>query len=130
MSIDAEFTIRKDIRNNPVVREHDTAQRREFRRILWLACVTVGLLLFSAWQHFEILSHGYAIESLQKDIAREEVVNRRLRLNLETLRAPQQIEARATRELGLAAPTGKDTIVIERTRTSSSSGRSMVAMVR
>jgi hypothetical protein len=129
MTIDAEFTLRKDIRNNPVVREHDTQQRREFRRILWLACLTVGLLLFSAWQHFEIVSHGYAIEGLKQDIAREEVVNRRLRLNLEALRTPQQIETRARRELGLAAPTDKDTIVIERTRTSSS-GRSMVAMVR
>jgi cell division protein FtsB len=128
MSIDVEFTLRKDIRNNPVVREHDTRQKREFRRLLWLASVAVGLLLFSAWQHYEILSHGYAIESLQVDIATEEAVNRRLRLNLETLRAPQQIETRARRELGLSAPTDKDTIVIERSR-SSSPGRSMVAMV-
>jgi len=128
MSIDVEFTLRKDIRNNPVVREHDTQQKREFRRLLWLACVSVGLLLFSAWQHYEILSHGIAIEKLQVDIAHEEVVNRRLRLNLETLRAPQQIEARARRELGLSAPTDKDTIVIERRRTSSA-GRPMVAMV-
>jgi hypothetical protein len=128
MSIDVEFTLRKDIRNNPVVREHDTQQKREFRRMLWLASVSVGLLLFSAWQHYEILDHGISIETLRQEIAREEVINRRLRLNLEALRAPQQIETRARRELGLSAPTDKDTIVIERSRTSPA-GRSMVAMV-
>jgi hypothetical protein len=128
MSIDVEFAVRKDIRNNPVVRELDVAQRREFKRVVWLACLTVVLVLFSAWQHFEILSHGYAIERLHQDIEREEVVNRRLRLNLETLRAPQEIESRARRQLGMIAPSDKDTIVIERTRTSAD-GRSMVAMV-
>jgi hypothetical protein len=129
MNVDVEFAVRKDIRNNPVVREIDAQQKREFRRIVWLACLGVALLLFSAWQHFEIVSHGYAIERLQQEIAREDVVNRRLRLNLETLRAPQEIESRARRELGLAAPTDKDTIVIVRTA-KSPSGRSMVAMVR
>jgi cell division protein FtsL len=128
MSIDVEFTLRKDIRNNAVVREHDTRQKREFRRWLWLATVAVGLLLFSAWQHYEIVNHNILIEDLKQDIAQEEVVNRRLHLNLETLRTPQQIEARARRELGLTAPTDKDTIVIERSRTSPAD-RSMVAMV-
>ena len=128
MSIDVEFAVRKDIRNNPVVRELDAQQKREFRRIIWLACLSVGLLLFSAWQHFEILSHGYAVERLQQEVEREEIVNRRLRLNLETLRTPQEIESRARRELGLVAPTDKDTIVIQRTRTSRT-GESMVAMV-
>ena len=126
MSIDVEFAIRKDIRNNPVVRELDTEQKREFRGIVWLACLSVALLLFSAWQHFEIVSHGIAIEKLGQDLERDETANRQLRLNLETLRAPQEIELRARREIGLTPPTDKDTIVIERTRTASK-GRSMVA---
>ena len=129
MSIDVEFAIKKDIRNNPVVRALDTEQRREFKSIVWLACLSVALLLFSAWQHFEIVRHGMAIETLHAEIAREETINRRLRLNLETLRAPQQIELRARREIGLIPPTDKDTIVIERTRTSAPSG-SMVALAR
>ena len=129
MSIDVEFAIKKDIRNNPVVRELDTRQKREFQGIVWLACLSVSLLLFSAWQHFEIVNHGYEAERLRTEIEREETVNRRLRLNLETLRAPQQIELRARREIGLTPPTDKDTIVIERTRTPAPS-RSMVALAR
>jgi hypothetical protein len=114
MSIDLEYAIKKDIRNNPVVREVDTRERREFRRVVLLASLAVGMLLFSAWQHFETLRYGYSIEQLRLDREFEERVNRQLRLNVETKRAPQHLEQRARRELGLTAPTAADTIVIER----------------
>jgi hypothetical protein len=114
MSIDVEYAIKKDIRNNPVIRELDTREKREFRRIVWLACLAVATLLFSAWQHYEMLEYGYRIEDLREERAHEETVNRQLRMNLETLRAPQDIEGRARKELGLALPSAADTLVIER----------------
>ena len=129
MSIDVEYAIKKDIRNNPVFRELDTQQKREFRRIVWLACLSVALLLFSSWQHFETRRHAMSIEDLRVARAREEVINRQLRLNLETLRAPQRIEMRARRELGLVPPSLKDTVVVERARTSTPSG-TLVAQAR
>jgi cell division protein FtsB len=115
MSIDLEYAIKSDIRNNPVVRETDGRERREFRRIVLLASLAVGLVLFSAWQHFETLRYGYSIEQLRQDREYEETVNRQLRLNVETLRAPQKVEERARRELGLVTPTAADTLIIERT---------------
>ena len=65
MSIDLEYAIKKDIRNNPVVREVDVQQKREFLRTIWLAAVIVAMLLFSAWQHFEIVHTGYEVEKLR-----------------------------------------------------------------
>ena len=121
MSIDLEYAIKTDIRNNPVVREADVRERREFRRIVLLAGLAVGLLLFSAWQHFETLRYGYSIEELRQQRRYEETVNRQLRLNVETLRAPQKLEQRARRELGLVAPTAGDTVVVERAIVSASS---------
>src|SRR6188508_2010291 len=115
MSIDLEYAIRSDIRNNPVIRETDGRERREFRRIVLLASLAVGFVLFSAWQHFETLRYGYSIEQLRQDRQYEETVNRQLRLNIETLRAPQKLDERARRELGLVAPTAGDTVIIERT---------------
>jgi cell division protein FtsB len=115
MSIDLEYAIKSDIRNNPVIRETDGRERREFRRIVLLASLAVGFVLFSAWQHFETLRYGYSIEQLRQDRQYEETVNRQLRLNIETLRAPQKLEERARRELGLVAPTAGDTVIIERT---------------
>ena len=56
----------------------------------------VAALLFSTWQHFELLRHGYQIEELQHQRAAEEETTRRLRLEIETLRSPKRIEALAT----------------------------------
>jgi len=114
MSIDLEYAIKKDIRNNPVIRELDTRERREIRRMIWLTGLTVGLLLFAVWQRAEMVQHGMDIEKLRSDLVREENLNRQLRLNLETLQAPQEIERRARRELGMGAASPRDTLIIER----------------
>lgn len=129
MSIDIEYAIKKDIRNNPVIRELDTRQKREFRRIVWLACLVVAMVLFSAWQHFETLNHGMRIERLRTELAAEERVNRKLRLNVETLRSPDQIERRARQELGLVPPSLHDTLVIERAK-SSTPAKGLIAQAR
>ncbi len=114
MSIDLEYAIKKDIRNNPVIRELDTRERREIRRTIWLAVLSVALLLFAAWQNQKMVQHGIDIERWRSELAREETINRWLRLNLEAHRAPQLIEQRARRELGMVPAPPADTLVIER----------------
>jgi len=115
MSIDLEYAIKKDIRNNPVIRELDTRERREIRRTIWLAGLTVALLLFAVWQRVEMRQIGMSLETLRSQLVKEETLNRQLRLGLETLRAPQEIEQRARRELGMTAASPRDTLIIERT---------------
>ena len=129
MSIDLEYAVRKDIRNNPVVREIDLQQKREFNRMVWLAAMIVGMLLFSAWQHFEIVNSGYKVERLRVEKAAEESFNRKLRLDLETWRRPQYVESFAVKQLRMVAPTSADTLVIERT-TASVPGRAIIASNR
>jgi hypothetical protein len=113
MSIDLEYAIRKDIRNNPVIRQLDTRERREIRRTIWLAVLSVGLLLFGAWQNQKMVQHGMDVERWRVELAYEESANRKLRLHLETLRAPQEIEKRA-RASGMVPAPPADTLVIER----------------
>ena len=86
MSIDVEYAIKKDIRNNPVVREVDAQQKREFLRATCLAILIVTMGLFAAWQHFRIVQTGYEVQKLQQQRAAEEALNRKLRLEVETLR--------------------------------------------
>ena len=129
MSIDVEYAIKKDIRNNPVVREVDVRQKGEILRTVGLAGLIVAMLIFSAWQHFEILNNGYAIEKLTQDLTDETAANRKLRLEVETLRAPQAIEQRATRELHMVMPTPAETIVVERAP-SATPTKAIVAAVR
>jgi hypothetical protein len=114
MSIDPEYAIKKDIRNNPVVREIDRQQTREFLRTGGLTALIVAMLLFSAWQHSRVVRSGYEVERLRKDEAAEAALNRQLRLEVEMLQAPGSIAQRAGDELHMTAPSAHDTIVIER----------------
>src|SRR5919204_6963631 len=94
-----EYAIKKDVRNNPIVREVDEARHRELWKSVGLIGFLMAVLLFSAWQHFEVLRHGYQIEEMQRQRAAEEETARRLRLEIETLQSPKRIEALATGQL-------------------------------
>jgi len=109
-----EYAIRKDVRNNPIVREVDEARQRELWTSVGIAGFLVLVLLFSAWQHFELLRHGYQVEELQRERAVEDETARRLRLEIETLKSPARIEALAIEQLHLVAPSRDEAIVIER----------------
>ncbi len=129
MSIDVEYAIKKDIRNNPVVREIDREQRRDFVRTAWLAVAIVAMLLFSAWQHYRLLRDGYQMQQLQQQRDAEMNLNRKLRLEFETLRAPQVIERHALNDLHMTAPTEANTLVVERAAPNAAPGP-VVAEIR
>lgn len=122
-----EYAIKKDVRNNPIVREVDEARQRDLWKSVGIAGFLVIVLLFSAWQHFELLRHGYQIEQLQKDRAAEEEAGRRLRLEIESLKSPKRIEALATQQLHLVAPTRDEAVVIERVQPADPPAASVVA---
>src|ERR671910_2779296 len=109
-----EYAIRKDVRNNPIVREVDEQRHKELWQSVGIGVVLVLVLMFSAWQHFELLRHGYRLEQMQRERAAEEDINRHLRLEIETLRAPQRIEKLATERMGMVAPGDADAVVLER----------------
>jgi hypothetical protein len=113
MSIDVEYAIKKDVRNNPIVREVDLAQRRDFRRTVWLAVLVVATLLFSAWQHYEVVLYGSRIASAQEQLVSERSKNRQLRVEHESLVAPALLARRGLDELHMVAPSPNDTMVIE-----------------
>jgi len=122
-----EYAIKKDVRNNPIVREVDEERQRELWTSVGVAGFLVLVLLFSAWQHFELLRHGYEIQRMQRDRAAEEDVNRHLRLEIETLRSPARLEHIATTELHLIAPTRDQSIILERVTPSAPPEKSIVA---
>tara|TARA_B100001123_G_scaffold450650_1_gene622753 strand:- start:3244 stop:3807 length:564 start_codon:yes stop_codon:yes gene_type:complete len=109
-----EYDIKKDIRNNPIVREVDEARLSELWRSVFIGVLLVVVLIFTAWQHFELRQHNYEISEMQQQRMRELEVNRHLRLEIETLRSPARIERIATEQLGLVEPTSDVSFVIER----------------
>jgi cell division protein FtsL len=121
-----EYAIKKDVRNNAIVREVDEARQRELWKSVSVAGFLVLVLLFSAWQHFELLRHGYQLDELQRQKAAEEELSRQLRLEIETLKSPKRIEALAS-QLHLVTPSRDEAIVIERVTTSDPPAKSVVA---
>jgi cell division protein FtsL len=125
--LEFEYAIKKDVRNNQIVREVDEARQRELWRSAAVGVFLVVVLLFSAWQHFELLRHGYRIEEMQKDLADEHEINRHLRLEIETLRSPQRIERLAVERLRLIQPRAGEALVLERVAPPPPPARSVVA---
>ena len=125
-----EYAIRKDVRNNPIVREMDQERQRELWKSVGVAGFLVLVLLFSAWQHFELLRHGYQAEEMQRQRATEEETGRQLRLEIETLKTPKRIEAIATGQLHLVTPSRDEATVIERVLPADPPAASVVALRR
>jgi cell division protein FtsL len=126
-AVDFEYAIKKDVRNNPIIREVDEARQRQLWRSMLIGVFLAVVLLFSAWQHFELVRHGYRIERMQQERAAEDEINRQLRLEIETLRAPRRIEKIATEQLHLVAPARDQAIVIERVTPAAPPEKSIVA---
>jgi cell division protein FtsL len=122
-----EYAIRKDVRNNPIVREVDEARQRELWTSVGIGGLLVVALLFSAWQHFELLRHGYQLEELQRQRSAEEETGRRLRLEIETLKSPKRIEKLAIERLHLVAPSRDEAVVLERVAPADPPAKSVIA---
>jgi hypothetical protein len=125
--LDLAFTIRQGVKNNPVVREVDRARVLEMWR--W-AAVLAGLgavVVFSAWQQFQVLRFGYLIEDMRKQRVVQEEQRRHLLLDRAVLLRPQRLEQVATERLHLVAPDRASTIVIERVTSREPPGHGVVA---
>ena len=122
-----EYAIKKDVRNNPIVREVDEARHRDLWRSVAMAGFLVVMLLFWAWQQFELLRHGYQLEELQRQRAVEEETGRRLRLEIDTLNSPKRIEKLAIERLHLVPPSRDEAIVLERIVQAAPPAKSVIA---
>lgn len=122
-----EYAIKKDVRNNPIVREIDRERNREMVRSVGIGVFLVVVLLFWAWQQFELRRNGYRLEHVQQERAVEADVNRHLRLEVQTLQAPERIERLALNRLHMVAPRAEDASVIERVVETPPPPRSVVA---
>jgi cell division protein FtsB len=122
-----DYAIERQVTNNPIVREVDAASHRERWRAAVLLVVLVAAALFYSWQRARFLGLGYESEQVRKALAVEKSRTEQLRLELETLRAPRQVEARAMRELRLVRPGPDQYHVIERVRPAAPPSAAVVA---
>jgi hypothetical protein len=122
-----EYAIKKDVRNNPIVREVDEARHRQQWRWVAIAGFLVMMVLFWAWQNFVLLRNSYHVADISIEIKTEEKRGQTLRVELEKLRSPARIAARAA-DLHLVEPTlGEEAIIIQRVRPADLPAHSVLA---
>jgi cell division protein FtsL len=109
-----EYAIRKDVRNNPIVREVDRDRHREMWRSVALGVFLVAALIFFVWRQVDLQQHGFEVSGLRDQRIAQEKVNTRLLVSLESLKAPSRIEDLATRKLRMLHPGPDDSGVIQR----------------
>jgi len=109
-----EYEKTPKVRNTAIIREPDKRQHKELRRWVGFGIVIVAVVLFSAWQNFELIQHGYRIEDLRKEHEIEKSKNQHLRLEIESLTSPEEVERIAREELNLVVPSQDQVIVLER----------------
>tara|TARA_B100001105_G_scaffold233951_1_gene208200 strand:- start:4 stop:399 length:396 start_codon:yes stop_codon:yes gene_type:complete len=109
-----EYEKTPKVRNTAIIREPDKRQHKELRRWVGFGIVIVAVVLFSAWQNFELIQHGYRIEDLRKEHEIEKSKNQHLRLEIESLTSPKEVERIATEELNLVVPSQDQVVVLER----------------
>ena len=107
-----EIHMVKQIDNSRLVKEVDFQKTRECLVLMILAMACLLVLLFLAWQQFEVVRQGYEREELRKEIKHLTEINRQLKLERATLRSPQRIDLIARKQLGLISPSFHQ-IVIE-----------------
>jgi cell division protein FtsL len=98
------YAFTRPVANAYLVRERDRKRLREL--VLVLAAVGalgIGLLSYT-WIHLEVLSTGYKIDKLEKQLREMTRTERQLSLEAAYLASPQRIEERARHELGLEPP--------------------------
>jgi cell division protein FtsL len=127
MSESFEYAVRKDVRNNPIIREVDSERHAEMWKWAGLGGLVALTVMFWTWQHFDILRHGYRLEEQQKERAQLESEGWRLQVEIGKLKSLQRIDDLARTRLKLVAPGREDAIVIERVVPSEAPAKSVVA---
>lgn len=99
------YALRKPVVNTYLVRERDRRLARELVVVVATVVLLGGGLLAYTWIHLEVLKTGYRIDKLEGELRDLSKKERQLRLEASYLAGPQQVEKRATDELGMQPPT-------------------------
>ncbi len=98
------YAFTRPVANAYLVRERDRKRVRELLLVLVaVGALGIGLLSYT-WIHLEVLSTGYKIDKLEKQLREMTRTERELSLEAAYLASPQKIEERARQELGLEPP--------------------------
>lgn len=105
------YAIHRPVANTFLVRTRDRRRRlRELALVLALVLpLSAGLLAYT-WIHLEVLDTGYRINDLEHELRTLGRTERQRRLEAAYRASPEQVERRASEELGMQQPSLDQTI--------------------
>jgi cell division protein FtsL len=86
--------------------------KRQIFMVLVILFISMGSGIGYVWSNFERTQIGYSLSQLQKEELRLREVNRKLRLELATLKSPQHLERLAVEKLGLKKPSVEQILLL------------------
>ena len=107
-----EIYIVRQIDNSRLTKEVDYQRTKECLLLMILGAFCLLLLLLLAWQHFQVVRHGYETQALKKDLTQQAELYRQLKLERACLRSLQRIDLIARVKLGLHPPSFDQIVVL------------------
>ncbi len=107
-----EIYFGKGIDNRRLVKFADPARNREMKQFTFAVTLMFGLVLLFVVQHFSSIQYGYQIEAQKKTRDGLVEMNREMRLEQASLRAPDRID-RLARRMGMQAPPAGQVVPME-----------------
>jgi hypothetical protein len=121
-----EYAIKKDVRNNPIVREVDRERHSEMWRSAGVGVFLVFVLVLFVWRHTDLFYQNVQAHDLQEETDAVRKQNDQLRVEIERARAFEQISVKA-HQLHMIQPGPGDVDVIERAVSSPQPASSVLA---
>jgi cell division protein FtsL len=99
------------VRNTKVSKGRFHFTRRQILLVTFMLFILMGSGIGYVWSNFEGTQIGYDLSRLKNEDLRLKDLNKKLRLELATLKSPQYLEE-AARGFGLRAPSPKQIVVL------------------
>jgi cell division protein FtsL len=107
------YQISRRVANEQLVRQVDRERNKQLVMVAITGLILAAAVLAYGWQHFEMIRNGYRIEEQKTEREYLIKIQRQLALERASLASPDRIEAIATRELGMIAPSDEQVVVVE-----------------
>jgi cell division protein FtsL len=98
------YALRRPVVNTYLVRERDRRRYRELALVMVVVLSLGGGVFAYIWIHLQVLTTGYRIDELERELVDLNRKERQFRLEAAYLASPSQVERRAVQELGMQPP--------------------------
>lgn len=95
------YVVRRPVLNSYLVRQRDRKRRQELGLVLIIILpLAIGLLGY-VWLNLELIDVGYEVHDLERTLKQEQQLQRKLFVESSYLSSPEQVQSRASAELGM-----------------------------